>query len=237
MKKRSLIVLLYFLWALSLVPGQDRGPIDLVVLLDTSSSMSGSYEEVSNYMIGPFLREFLRIGDTFHLISFSTVPRMEISRRIEGVGDVETIIGRILLMYPLDPYSDISTALSYGEQYVSSLPSSRQKKVFLISDGDHSPRPGSASGGGSLQDLIAGTSSRLNRLGAEFRYLSVPLGSQTAGSAPGGAARPPAPASTPAASTPAPTASTPAPAASTPAPAASTPAPAASTPAPAASTP
>jgi hypothetical protein len=143
--------------------------------------MSGSYEEVSNYMIGPFLREFLRIGDTFHLISFSDVPRTEISRRVQEAGDVETIIGRILLMYPLDPYSDISAALNYGERYVSSLPASRQKKIILISDGDHSPRQGaSASGGGTFQDIIAASSARLNRMGVEFQYLSVPLGAGTA---------------------------------------------------------
>jgi hypothetical protein len=141
--------------------------------------MSGSYEEVSNYMIGPFLQEFLRIGDTFHLISFSDIPRTEISRRVQEAGDVETIIGRILLMYPLDPYSDISAALNYGERYVSSLPASRQKKIILISDGDHSPRQGaSASGGGTFQDLIAASSARLNRMGVEFQYLSVPLGAR-----------------------------------------------------------
>ena len=46
----------------------NAGPMDLVVVLDTSASMSSSYRETSDYLIGPFLREFLRIGDTFHLI-------------------------------------------------------------------------------------------------------------------------------------------------------------------------
>jgi len=140
------------------------GPKDLVVLLDTSSSMSNSYRETSNYLIGSFLQENLRIGDTFHLISFSGTPKLEISRRIEGSGDVETIIARLLLMYPLYPESNISTALSYAESFAVSLPS-RSKKVILISDGDAE----------NTQNLVNDSSARFRRLGAELQYIKVPV--------------------------------------------------------------
>jgi len=139
-------------------------PVDLVVLLDTSASMSGSYRETSNYLIGPFLREFLRIGDTFHLISFSGTPKLEISRRIEGVGDVETIIARLLLMYPLDPESNLSGALSFAESFASSLPS-RSKKIILISDGDAE----------NTQSLVDASSGRFRGLGADLQYIRVPV--------------------------------------------------------------
>jgi hypothetical protein len=171
-----LAVLLFFCGALFPAFSQES-PIDLVLVLDTSSSMSDSYREVLNYVTGPFLREFLRIGDTFHLISFSDKPRAEISRRVEGGGDVEIIIGRLFLMYPLDPASDISGALNYSEQYVSSLPASRAKKVVFISDGN-------ASGEG----LINGAGPRFKQRGADFYFVKVPL----AGSGPssGRAGRP-----------------------------------------------
>jgi len=140
------------------------GPIDLVVLLDTSASMSGSYRETSNYLIGPFLKEFLRIGDTFHLISFSGTPKLEISRRIEGSGDVETIIARMLLMYPLDPESNLSGALSFAESFASSL-SNRSKKIVLISDGDAE----------NTQNLVNASSTRFRGLGADLQYIKVPV--------------------------------------------------------------
>ncbi|GHT52801.1 hypothetical protein FACS1894106_2300 [Spirochaetia bacterium] len=153
------------------------GPIDLILLLDTSSSMSASYGEVSDYITGPFLREFLRIGDTFHLISFSEKPRVEIARRIEGRGEVETIIGRMLLMYPLDPWSDIPGALAYAEKYSGSLPPSRPKKIVLISDGDVSPAPGSGSAldPAGLQTLISDIKTRLGPQGISLDYVTVPL--------------------------------------------------------------
>jgi hypothetical protein len=163
---------------LFLMPAEEGGSVDLVLVLDTSSSMSGSYREVAAYITGPFLREFLRIGDTFHLVSFSDAPRAEISRRVEAAGDVETIIGRMLLMYPLDIYSDIPGALEYSERYVASLPGERPKKVVFISDGDHSPGPGSPRSGldaAAVQKSIADTGSRLRQRGADFYFVKVPL--------------------------------------------------------------
>jgi hypothetical protein len=170
MRKTLCALLLSFVIVFQAV-GQTNGPMDLVMLLDTSASMSDSYEETSAYLIGPFLREFLRIGDTFHLISFSGEPRLEISRRVEGVGDLETIIGRILLMYPLNRDSDVTGALNYAEKYAASLPSGRHHKVILISDGD--------GGSSAVQSAINEVSSRLGRQGADLQFIKIPLqGSQ-----------------------------------------------------------
>jgi hypothetical protein len=143
--KRNIIAFMFALVAALGVYGQSGGSIDLILLLDTSSSMISSYQDVNNYISGGFLREFLRTGDTFHLIPFSDRPRLDISRRIEGQGDVETIIGRMFLQYPLEPFSDIQAAMRFAEQYVSTLPASRPKKIVLVSDGISSSVPGSSS--------------------------------------------------------------------------------------------
>jgi hypothetical protein len=114
--------------------GQTADPIDLVLLLDTSSGMNSSYDHVSNFLTGTFLNEYLRVGDTFHLITFSAAPKLDIARRVSGIGDVETIIGRMLLQYPVERGSNIGAAISYTEQYVISLPT-RAKKIILVSVG------------------------------------------------------------------------------------------------------
>lgn len=149
----------------------------MVVLLDTSSSMSDFYREVSAFITGPLLREFLGLEDTFHLISFSDKARLELSRRIEGPGDLEVIIGRMLLLYPLDPYSDISAALTYAEGYVSSLPGGRPKTMLLISDGDQNPPPSAPNSTASgLQNFMAAMQSRLSRRGVHLEFIKVPEG-------------------------------------------------------------
>jgi hypothetical protein len=106
--------------------------IDLIVLIDTSSGMSGYYQEFLKFISGPFLREFLRIGDTFHILSFSENTKTELARRIEGVGDVETIIGRLYLLYPLENRRDLSKALDYAWKYIAALPPDRPKKLVIF---------------------------------------------------------------------------------------------------------
>ncbi|MDR1429240.1 MAG: VWA domain-containing protein [Spirochaetaceae bacterium] len=158
-------------------------PVDLVVILDTSSSMSSSYSEVADYLTGPFLREQLRLGDTFHLISFALTPALELSRRIEGRGDIQTIIGRLLILYPVNPDTDLISALEYGRRYVAGLPQGRTKKVFLISDGSHEVTEGPYAGTSPAEALarISGAPETYRALGADFRYIPVPLSaSQTA---------------------------------------------------------
>ncbi|MDR0386756.1 MAG: VWA domain-containing protein [Treponema sp.] len=176
--KKAPILLSLFLGMVFLVSGQTPEPIDLILVLDTSSSMGGSYREVNEYVSGRFLKEFLRLGDTFHLISFSESSRLEISRRIEGVGDVETVIGRLFLMVPLDPYTDIAGALDYTERYVVRLPSSRPRKVVFVTDGEHNPKPGSSAevlDSGALETRVGETAARLGRNGADFYLVRFPL--------------------------------------------------------------
>jgi hypothetical protein len=141
-------------------------------LLDTSASMSGSYREVRDYITGPFLKEYLRFGDTFHIISFSGGPRLEIARRIEGQGDLETVIGRMFLLYPLEPGSDIAGALAYLETYLSQLSPSKPKKVVLVSDGKTVPELPA----GGIEDLIGETRKRLAGQKATLDFVSIPLG-------------------------------------------------------------
>ncbi|MDR2435144.1 MAG: VWA domain-containing protein [Treponema sp.] len=172
--KKGIIVLILVLGAF-LVYGQNAGPIDLILLLDTSASMSDSYEDVYNYISGAFLKEFLRTGDTFHLIPFSDKPRVDFARRFEGRGELETIIGRMFLQYPLDPWSDIPAALRFAESYAASLPS-RPKKIVLVSDGDSAPPPGSASRSydeAGLTGLINETRARLGGKGIDLYYAQI----------------------------------------------------------------
>jgi hypothetical protein len=150
-------------------------PVDLVLVLDTSSSMSAFYQVINDYLTGTFLSEQLRLGDTVHLISFSDTVQVEVARRIMDRSDVEVIVGRMLLMYPLDPYSDIDRALSYTENYVNSLSTGRPKKIILITDGDNNP-PGRSASRIDINTLIADMQARLLATGSTITMLTVPEG-------------------------------------------------------------
>jgi hypothetical protein len=113
--------------------------MDIVVLFDMSRSGPDEpfdalvhFEETRDYITGAFLKEFLRKGDTFHLISFGETPRIELSRRIEGEGDYRTIIRRILLLYPVAQNGSLENVAAYAETFVNELPPVRQKKVVFF---------------------------------------------------------------------------------------------------------
>jgi len=163
--KRTILTAVLISAAVFCAYAQRSAPIDLVLLLDTSSAMSSSYENVNNYLTGPFLTEFLRVGDTFHLVPFSASPKLDVARRINSVGDVETIIGRILLQYPVEKTSNIGAAITYAEQYISILPS-RSKKIVLVSVG-----------GSDTNNLVNASKQRLGTR-TTFDYVQITPGSQ-----------------------------------------------------------
>jgi len=158
--KRSVLVLILVLVAFFTAYGQNT-PMDIILVLDTSSAMASSYENVSNYITGPFHSEFLRTGDTFHLVAFSDSPRLDIARRITSVGDVETIIGRMLIQYPVERGSNVSSAISFAEQYAASLPA-RPKKIVLVT-----------TGGGDTNSLVSAARQRLSSGNATIDFVQV----------------------------------------------------------------
>ena len=141
--------------------GQVTGSVDLVLLLDTSSSMSPSHEAVSGYITTQFLGEFLRAGDIFHFIPFSSRPRLDVSRRIENRRDLEIIISRMLLHPPLQSGSDISAALNFAESHINSLPSLRPSIIVLVSDNT------------AQQSYINAAKARLGARGITLEHVTV----------------------------------------------------------------
>ena len=159
--KKSILAVILVISAVFCAFGQNSGPIDLVLLLDTSSAMSSSYEKVNDYITGAFLSEFLRTGDTFHLITFSANPRLDIARRVSARGDIETIIGRMLIHYPVENGTDAKAAVSYAETYISSLPP-RPKKIVMVS-----------AGSSDTNNVVSAAKQRLGSKNATLDFVSV----------------------------------------------------------------
>jgi hypothetical protein len=159
--------------AIFAVYGQNSTPVDLILLLDVSSGMASSYEIVNDYLTGPFLAEFLRIGDTFHLISYSGTPKLDIARRISGIGDVETIIGRMLIQYPIESTGlntsdritrNFNNTIEYTVEYITTLPS-RPKKIVMIGTGNS-----------ETGSLVSTAKQRLGSLNTTLDFITVTPG-------------------------------------------------------------
>jgi len=162
-KAGSIILFIIVLFCANTVYGQNTSPIDLILLLDTSTGMSSSYDNVNNYLLDTFLTEFLRVGDTFHFIPFSETPKLDAARRISGIGDVETIIARMLLQYPIENGNNVRAALAYAEEYLTSLPN-RPKKIVLITCGS------------DTSNLAAASRTRLSSRNTTVDFIQVTAG-------------------------------------------------------------
>jgi len=174
--KKGILALILILSSVFCVFGQNSGPIDLVLILDTSTVMGSSYEKVNDYITGSFLSEFLRTGDTFHLITFSASPRLDIARRISARGDVETIIGRMLIQYPIETGNNAGAAVNYVDSYIATLPP-RPKKIVMVS-----------AAGTDTSSLISSAKQRFSSKNATFDFITVtdPVpGSQNLSNPPG----------------------------------------------------
>ena len=149
---------------------------DVVVLLDTSSSVMPIYDDLVNYVIGDTLREHVNSGDTFHLLSFNSNPEIEISEKIQTKDDIASILERLLLLQPIGRYTDLILALKYLYQYTIDLPFDREKSIVILTDGIHDPPPGSLfpSNDPNLKTEVKRITEELNRRGWDVRLIKLP---------------------------------------------------------------
>jgi len=177
MKKHSISVTMLAL-ALVIAPVEAEGKVDLVVLLDSSKSMFQYYNQVVDYVLTETVREYVRFGDSFHLLSFSDSTQLEIAQVLRTEPDLRSVIARLYLLYPLGRNTDLVTALRNVYQYVDDLPAGTTKHIILITDGMHSPAPGtpySALDVPAVREEIDRTAGSIRERGWTMRIVRVPF--------------------------------------------------------------
>jgi hypothetical protein len=156
----------------------DADAADVVVLLDVSQSALPYFQDVTDFVVSSVVKDYLRRGDTFHLLSFGETAQAEIAQRMVGEADVKSVLGRLYLLYPLARYSDLVGALSYLYQYVADLPESRRKVVIVITDGVHNPPPSSPTFGEGPEKVtveIEAAAARIRANGWPVHIIKLPF--------------------------------------------------------------
>lgn len=163
--------------------GTDLPGADVIVVLDTSQSVLPWFKEATDYAVGPVVRDFLRLGDTFHLLSFGSSVQVEIAQRVESEADLRSILGRLWLLYPVARSTDLLGALSYLGQYLADLPVSIPKYVVFITDGVNDPETGSVGFGLSPEESTRAfgvEADRIRRNGWRVRIVQLPFSADRA---------------------------------------------------------
>jgi len=161
----------------SAIPDEE-GAADVVVLLDVSQSVLPYFSDVTDYVVSSVVKDYLRLGDTFHLLSFGDSTQVEIAEKVTDDASVKSFLGRLYLLYPLARHSDFAGALSYLYQYLADLPESRQKVVVVITDGVNNPPEGSPTYGMPPDQVAANiesTAAKIRANGWTVHFIKLPL--------------------------------------------------------------
>ena len=177
LKRIGIALILAVSLAAATTEAQDR--VDLVVLLDSSQSMFQYYNQVVDFVLSQTVKEYMRFGDAFHLVSFSDTTQVEIAQVLRTEKDIRSAVARLYLLYPLGRNTDLVMALRNVYQYVADLPEGSAKHILLITDGMHSPAAGTQFAGLGPDEVRAElerTAGRVRERGWTLRIVRVPFG-------------------------------------------------------------
>ena len=179
MKKNIFAIICFLLCTLVFANvNQASNKADVVILLDNSGTMLPYYDEVNTKVLTEICDNFVRIGDTVHLISFNEKPVTEISQPVKTEADIYKLISRFNLLYPLGPYTDFPSALTYAQQYMASLDVYNQKVLIIISDGLFNPTSSSTFYNKTPEEInsvIDTTISKMKSEGSHIYYIKAPF--------------------------------------------------------------
>lgn len=190
-KKKWLSLLLLAAFVMAMAPGahaasaitEEGAASDVIVLLDVSQSVLPYFHDITDYVVSSVVKDFLRIGDSFHLLSFGEVTQVEINQKISGEEDARSILARLYLLYPLARNTDLIAACDYLYQYLADLPESRGKVVVIITDGVQNPSEKSASYGldaEAVKTQLEAIAARIRSNGWPVYIIKVPFSAERA---------------------------------------------------------
>ncbi|MEL3907241.1 MAG: VWA domain-containing protein [Treponema sp.] len=138
---KNCVVVLLFMLSISALYSQSQQQryADVIVLMDTSGTVLPYYEAINQRVLHSIISKFIRIGDTFHLLSFNAVPRYEMSQQIETEADVSRVVSRFMLLYQLGQSADFLSGINFAAQYMKERTAQQEKILIIISDGIFNP--------------------------------------------------------------------------------------------------
>jgi 76K protein len=151
---------------------------DVVVLMDTSGTVLPYYEVINRRVLQSIISKFVRIGDSFHLISFSAVPQYEMSQKINTEADLSRVVSRFMLLYQLGQSADFLSGINFASQYMTRLPSQQEKILIVISDGIFNPPASSPYRnytGEQVKTELAKISASIRAKGWKVYYVKLPF--------------------------------------------------------------
>ena len=159
-------------------PGRES--VNLVVILDVSTSMRGAFASMQDYIHGSVVGKILKTGDYFRLYTFGVEVRSVYSGTVELPRDEAALRDLIYAMKPDEEGTDIGLMLAELDRFLRAerLPNPLTSVVWAT-DGKNDPPRGSPYAGRDVFDPKAFSAYSILK-SAEYKVLLLSIGSNTA---------------------------------------------------------
>ena len=163
--------------------------MDVVVMVDVTWSLSESFNDIEQYLLGALLSDVLKDGDTFHLLWFSDHPETLITGQVTDAQSRQAFRARLRelrnLQWTYGHYTDLVGAVAYLIKFTDKLPKDHKKLIILITDGVHDPAPGTATPADQeeLKRIFLSQAEEIKKRGWSIHILKTLLDKQNQGDA------------------------------------------------------
>jgi hypothetical protein len=158
----------------------ERSPINLIVVLDVSTSMKGTFRQMQDYVYGSIVGKLLRSQDYLCLYTFGVRTKEVFAGRVEIPRDRLSLKELVYAMAPDENGTDIGLMLEKldGLLKAGTFPNPRTSIVWAT-DGKNDPPPGSRYVGKDVFDPKAFDAYTILK-SAAYKVLLLSIGSDTA---------------------------------------------------------
>jgi hypothetical protein len=158
----------------------DRQAINLIAILDVSTSMRGTFSQMQDYVYGSIVGKLLRSGDYFCLYTFGVRTRRVFAGQVDLPRDDGKLKELIYAMAPDEEGTDIGLMLGTLDELLKAggFPNARTSIVWAT-DGRNDPPAGSRYAGKDIFNPKAFDSYSILK-SSSYKVLLLSIGSDTA---------------------------------------------------------
>jgi len=158
----------------------ERKPINLIAILDVSTSMRGTFVQMQDYVYGSIVGKLLRSGDYLSLFTFGVRVKKVFAGKVELPRDEARLKSLVYGMAADEDGTDIGLMLESLDAFLKAggLPNERTS-IMWATDGKNDPPPGSRYVGKNIFDPAAFASYTILK-SSSYKVLLLSIGANTA---------------------------------------------------------
>jgi uncharacterized protein with von Willebrand factor type A (vWA) domain len=136
--KISVLLILCFVTLFSALNAAN-GPVDIIIVIDTSKSIRKNLTAVKRYIKNTLFRRVISENDSIYVFTFDET--FHFKKSITGKNNPSAIDSTLNKLKATGEYTDLTNAVNEMTGYLSKHTKNRRKIIFFLTDGLNDPPP------------------------------------------------------------------------------------------------